>query len=277
MAGQAYAGGILLENYRILQESVFSEVGIVIEDDKSYLFESRLAPVIKQLNLQSIDELCRALKLQGNRQVRQMVGEAMTTNETYFFRDPVQYEAIKNHLLPQLREIHGDRRKLSFWSAAASTGQEAYSLAMMLLEEGFRDWDIQILGTDISPKVVERARTGLFQQIEVNRGLPASLLVKYFRRSGTGWQLSDAVRNMVRFTSIDLRQSMRTLGPFDLVFIRNVMIYFDQPTKMNILQQIHGTLFRGGWLLLGGSENALYADEWFERHVMGNMTYYLAK
>ncbi|MGA2571387.1 MAG: protein-glutamate O-methyltransferase CheR [Terracidiphilus sp.] len=277
MTTQAQATGILLENYRILQESVFTEVGIVVEDDKSYLFESRLAPVIKQLNLCSIDELCRTLNSPGNLHVRQMVGEAMTTNETYFFRDPAQYEAIRKQLLPQLRELRGDRKKLSFWSAASSTGQEAYSLAMLLLEEGFGDWEIQILGTDISRKVVERARTGLFSQIEINRGLPATHLLKHFRRSGAGWQLSEAVCRMVRFETIDLRNSMRTLGPFDLVFCRNVMIYFDQPTKTNIIQQLHGTLFRGGWLLLGGSESALYADTWFERKTLGNMTYYLAR
>lgn len=265
------------ENYRILQASVFEEVGIVLEDNKSYLFESRLAPVIKQLNLRSIDDLCKQLQAPGNRQVRQMVGEAMTTNETYFFRDPAQYEAIKMHLLPRLREEHRDRRKLSFWSSASSTGQEAYSLAIMLLEEGFRDWDIQILGTDISPKVVERARTGLFQQIEVNRGLPANLLVKYFRRSGTGWQLREDVCRMVRFETIDLRQNMRTLGPFDLVFCRNVMIYFDDQTKIHILKEMHGTLFRGGWLLLGGAETAPHADQWFARQTLGNITYYLAR
>lgn len=277
MTTQAQAIEILPENYRILQQSVFTEVGIVLNDDKTYLFQSRLAPVIRELNLHSIDDLCKELRSNSNCQARQMVAEAMTTNETYFFRDPLQYEAIKNQLLPQLRETRGDRKKLSFWSAASSTGQEAYSLAMLLLEQGFGDWDIQILGTDFSPKVLERARSGLFQQIEVNRGLPASLLLKYFRRSGAGWQLSDTITRLVRFEPIDLRQSMRTMGPFDLVFCRNVMIYFDEPTRLRILKQMHGTLFRDGWLLLGGSETAPYANEWFEKRMVGNTTYYLAK
>ena len=277
MSSAVHAAGILPENYRILQESVFSEVGIVLHDDKSYLFESRLAPVVRQLNLASINDLCKALHVESNRHIRQMVGEAMTTNETFFFRDPRQYQAIKNHLLPRLREERSNNKKLSFWSAASSTGQEAYSLAMMLLDEGFGDWSIQILGTDISRKVVERAQSGLFQQIEVNRGLPTNLLVKYFKRSGVNWQLSDAVRRMVQFNTIDLRKSMRTMGPFDLVFCRNVLIYFDQKTKQDILREIRGTLFRGGWLLLGGSETALYADEWFERRTMEDITYYIAK
>ena len=189
----------------------------------------------------------------------------MTTNETYFFRDPAHYDAIRTVLLPRLKEERRDTKKLRFWSAAASTGQEAYSLAMLLLENGLSDWNIQILGTDFSSQVVERARSGKYQQIEVNRGLPAALLVKHFRRSGVDWQLSEPVRRMARFETIDLRKSMRALGPFDLVFCRNVMIYFDAETKKNILKELHGTLFRGGWLLLGGAETAFGVEEWFDK------------
>jgi chemotaxis protein methyltransferase CheR len=201
----------------------------------------------------------------------------MTTNETYFFRDPAHYEAIRTVLLPRLKEERGPIGKLRFWSAASSTGQEAYSLAMLLLEEGFQSWSIQILGTDFSSKVVERAQSAIYQQIEVNRGLPAALLVKHFRRSGMDWQLSEAVRQMARFEMIDLRKSMRTLGPFDLVFCRNVMIYFDNETKRNIMRELHSTLFRGGWLLLGGAETAFGVDEWFDKRTIGNTTVYVAR
>lgn len=277
MNNPEYNSEILPENYRMLQESVFAEVGIVLHDDKSYLFQSRLAPVVQQLNLRSINELCNVMHRPANTEIRRMVAEAMTTNETYFFRDPLQYEAIKKELLPRLAEEQRDRKKMSFWSAASSTGQEAYSLAMLLLEQGYGSWNLQIVGTDASSKIVERARLGLYHQIEVNRGLPASLLVKHFKRSGVNWQLSDAVRNMVQFESGDLRKSMRTRGPFDLVFCRNVLIYFDKETKMQILREIRGTLFRGGWLLLGGSETAINIEEWFERRNIGNMTYYVAK
>jgi chemotaxis protein methyltransferase CheR len=179
--------------------------------------------------------------------------------------------------LPKLKEDHRDSRSLSFWSAAASTGQEAYSLAMLLLEEQLTSWNIKILGTDFSSRVLERARAGLFQQIEVNRGLPASLLVKHFRPAGLDWQLSEAVRRMARFETIDLRKRMGGLGPFDLVFCRNVMIYFDNETKRNIMKEIHGTLFRGGWLLLGGSESIFGLDEWFQRTTVGNLTVYVAR
>ncbi len=265
------------ENYRFLQEHVYSEAGIVLEDDKYYLFESRLAPIVRQLGLSSINDLCELLMASREAEVGRQVVEAMTTNETYFFRDPGHYDAIRTVLLPRLRQERQELRRLRFWSAAASTGQEAYSLAMVLLEEKLADWNIQILGTDFCSKVLERARAGRYQQIEVNRGLPASLLVKHFSRSGMDWQLSEAVRRMVRFESIDLRKSLRVLGPFDLVFCRNVMIYFDAETKRKILKELHGTLFRGGWLLLGGVETAFGVEEWFERQMIGNATVYIAR
>jgi chemotaxis protein methyltransferase CheR len=277
MESRTLSAEILPENYRFLQEQVHSQVGIVLEDNKHYLFESRLAPIVKQHGLGSINDLCVLLRARRDNELAHQVVEAMTTNETYFFRDPAQYEAIRTVLLPRLREERRDTRNLRFWSAASSTGQEAYTLAMLLIESGLQDWNIQVLGTDFSEKVVERARSGIYQQIEVNRGLPAALLVKYFRRSGLEWQLSDAVRRMVRFQMIDLRKSMSTLGPFDLVFCRNVMIYFDNETKRNIMKEIHGTLFRGGWLLLGGAETAFSLEERFERQAVGNVTVYVAR
>ena len=265
------------ENYRFLQEYVYSQVGIVLDEGKQYLFQSRLANIVKQLSLGSINDLCAQLHSTGDSGVGHQIAEAMTTNETYFFRDPAHYEAIRTVLLPKLKEERHTSKSLRFWSAAASTGQEAYSLAMLLLEEQLQGWNMQILGTDFSSKVVARARGGVYQQIEVNRGLPASLLVKHFRRSGMDWQVSDQVRQLARFETIDLRNSMRTLGPFDLVFCRNVMIYFDSQTKLSILKQLHSTLFRGGWLLLGGAETAFGVDEWFERRTVGNATIYVAR
>lgn len=268
---------IALDNYRFLQRHVYTQSGIVLEDDKHYLFESRLAPIVRQHGLTSINDLCALIIATRQPEVGRQVVEAMTTNETYFFRDPAHYDAIRSILLPRLRQERQDTRKLRFWSAASSTGQEAYSLAMTLLEEQFGDWSIQILGTDFSSPIVERARSGIYQQIEVNRGLPAALLVKHFRRSGVEWRLSEELRRMVRFETIDLRNSMRALGPFDLVFCRNVMIYFDAETKAKIMKEIHGTLFRGGWLLLGGAETAFGVDEWFEKRSIGNATVYVAR
>ena len=265
------------DNYKFLQEHVYHHAGIVVEMDKHYLFESRLTPIVRQLGLGSINDLCALLQATRETEIGLQVVEAMTTNETYFFRDPAHYDAIRTVLLPKLKEDRKDTKKLRFWSAASSTGQEAYSLAMLLLGEGLNNWNIHILGTDFSSQAVERARSGKYKQIEVNRGLPAALLVKHFRRSGVDWQLSDAVRAMARFETIDLRKSMRALGPYDLVFCRNVMIYFDAETKKKILKELHGTLFRGGWLLLGGAETAFGVEDLFERRAVGNATIYVAR
>jgi chemotaxis protein methyltransferase CheR len=265
------------KNYEFLLEHVYSHAGIVLEGDKHYLFECRLSPIVRQLGLGSIDDLCSLIQSSRQPEVSHQVVEAMTTNETYFFRDPSHYDAIRTVLLPRLIKERKDTKSLRFWSAASSTGQEAYSLAMLLIEEGLSNWKIQILGTDFSSQALERARSGKYQQIEVNRGLPAALLIKHFRRSGTIWQLDDRVRGMVEFETIDLRKSMRALGPFDLVFCRNVMIYFDAETKLSILKELHGTLFRGGWLLLGGIETAFGIEGHFERMTVGNATVYTAR
>ena len=277
MPNQTPVAGIHSDNYRFLQEHVYSQAGIVLERDKHYLFENRLAPIVRQLGLGSINDLCALLQATRDQRVGRQVVEAMTTNETYFFRDPAHYEAIRTVLLPRLKEERRDTKRLRFWSAAASTGQEAYSLAMLLLGCGLNEWSIQILGTDFSSQVLDRARSGKYQQIEVNRGLPAPHLVRHFRRSGVDWELSETVRRMVRFETIDLRQSMRAMGPFDLVFCRNVMIYFDAPTKKSILNEIHGTLFRGGWLLLGGAETAFGVEDKFERQVVGSAVVFVAR
>jgi chemotaxis protein methyltransferase CheR len=277
MTSQTPIAEIRSENYRFLQQHVYSQAGIVLEDDKHYLFESRLTPIVRQLGLDSINDLCALIQATREPGIGRRVVEAMTTNETYFFRDPAHYEAIRTVLLPRLKEERRDTKKLRFWSAASSTGQEAYSLAMLLLESALSDWNIQILGTDFSSHVLERAQAGKYQQIEVNRGLPAALLVKYFRRSGMDWQVNEPVRRMARFETIDLRKSMRSLGPFDLVFCRNVMIYFDAGTRKEILKELHGTLFRGGWLLLGGAETAFGVEEWFERQTVGSAVVYVAR
>jgi chemotaxis protein methyltransferase CheR len=265
------------EHYRFLQTFIYSQAGIVIGDDKHYLVETRLAPVVRQLGLASINELCATLSSTRETAVARQVVEAMTTNETYFFRDPPHYDALKTKLLPELREQRKATRKLSFWSAAASTGQEIYSLAMLLLEQGLGDWNIQLLGTDFSTQVLDRAREARYLQIEVNRGLPVTMLVKYFLKQGLDWQLKEAVKRMARFEQIDLRMPMRALGPFDAVFCRNVLIYFDTATRKKILREIHSTLFRGGWLLLGSAELPFGLEDLFERQSVGNATVYVAR
>jgi chemotaxis protein methyltransferase CheR len=261
-------------NYRFLQEYIYRESGIVLDQDKSYLIEARLMPIVTRERLGSLNDLCALLRGVNGIAVKQQVVDSMTTNETLFFREIQQYDALRTQVIPRLVEERRNTRRMSFWSAAASTGQEAYSLAMMLLEMGLSDWNIQILGTDISKPVLDRARAGLFHQIEVNRGLPVSLLVKYFTRVGLDWQLKEQVRQMVRFERFDLRQSMRSLGPFDFVFCRNVLIYFDKETKKKIMAEIRGTLFGGGYLLLGGSETTLGLDDVYQRVPEGKTVMY---
>ncbi len=274
-SGPAVAGGITPENYKFLQEYIHRESGIVLEDDKHYLLQARLLPVLKRERLGSLDEICAGLRA-GTRQLRQTVVEAMTTNETLFFRDPTQYDALKSGVLPELMRNREISRRLSIWSAAASSGQEAYSLAMLLLEMGViaQGWSVQILGTDISEQILERARQARFLQIEVNRGLPAPYLVKYFTRAGLEWQLKDPVKSMVKFERFDLRQVPGGLGTFDIIFCRNVLIYFDIPTKKRILSGIRSMLREDGCLLLGGAEAILDLDGNFARKVIGQGTVY---
>lgn len=265
------------DNYRFLQEVVYSGSGIVLEQDKHYLFEARLGSVARSHGLSSVNDLCNLLRATREPCLQQKVVEAMTTNETYFLREPAQYDAVRQVLLPELRSQRAAQRRFACWSAAASTGQEAYSLAMMLLDEAMADWNIQIVGTDLNETVLEKARAARYMQIEVNRGLPASMLVRYFQRIGLDWQLKDDVRRMVRFQQFDLRTPMRSFGPFDVVFCRNVLVYFDASTRRQILQEIHSTLFRGGWLCLGGAESPAGLENLYERRTVGSTVVYVAR
>lgn len=262
-------------SYRFLQNYVYRESGIVLDGDKHYLLEARLTPILQQTRLPSLNDLCVLLDSPAdNALLKRQVVDAMTTNETFFFRDPAQYDVLQSIVIPNLIAQRQDTQRMSFWSAASSSGQEAYSLAMMLLEMGLDGWKIRIQGTDLSSRMVERARAGRYLQIEVNRGLPASYLVKYFTRAGLEWQLKDKVRRMVDFSSFDLRQNMSPLGPFDVVFCRNVLIYFDVEARRKILHEIHGTLFREGYLLLGTSETTLNLTDRFARRLLGQTVLY---
>jgi chemotaxis protein methyltransferase CheR len=265
------------EGFDFLRRHVYAGSGIVVQPEQQYLVEARLGPLARESGLGSLDNLCAALRNTPAAALRDLVVEAMTTNETYFFREPAHYEALRDFVLPELIRARQSARKLSFWSAAASTGQEAYSLAMMLLEMGLHDWNIDIVGTDLSRQVLGRAESGKYSQLEVNRGLPAALLLKYFHRAGLGWELNNNVRRLVRFRPIDLRAGMRAMGPFDVVFCRNVLIYFDLSTKKSILDEIHGTLFRGGLLLLGTAETGLPAGDRYQRKTVGSAVAYVAQ
>jgi chemotaxis protein methyltransferase CheR len=274
------SAGLLPENYRFLQDYIRRESGIVIESEKEYLLDARLSGLARESGLGSLNDLCALLRATAPAPLRRRVVEALTTNETYFFREPAQFEALRNVVLPELRQQRQATHKMSFWSAAASTGQEAYTLAILLHEMGLDGWNIDILATDFSTQVLDRARSGQFSQLEVNRGLPAPLLLKYFRRNGLHWEIKNELKRMVRFEQTDLRTSKRAYGPFDVVFCRNVLIYFDMATKRKILEEVHGTLFRGGFLLLGATETGLPPGEGmdtrFRHRSIGDVTFYEA-
>jgi chemotaxis protein methyltransferase CheR len=262
------------ESYSFLRDYIHRESGILLDDDKHYLLETRLMPVVEQASLQSLVGLCKALRA-PNPPLRKRVVEAMTTHETLFFRDAVPFDALKSDLLPKFLLDHAARRQIRFWSAAASSGQEAYSIAMMLRECGFANWSVEILGTDLSEQVLQRARDARYMQLEVNRGLPMQYLLKYFNREGLEWRLKDEIRKMVRFEQMDLRTIPRSRG-FDFIFCRNVLIYFDIATKKQILERLRNSLNPGGYLVLGSAESTLGLDDVFERVTIGSARFYKA-
>jgi chemotaxis protein methyltransferase CheR len=273
--GSNLSEGISPENYKFLQDYVYRESGIVLEDNKHYLLQARLMPLLKKEGLQTIDDICARLRA-GHPELKRRVVEAMTTNETLFFRDPALFDALRTSIIPALMKQREATRRLSFWSAAASSGQEAYSLAIMLLDMGViaQGWNVRIVGTDLSTQVLDRAREGRYLQIEVNRGLPAQYLVKHFTKTGLEWQLKDNIRSMATFQPFDLRQSPAALGTFDVVFCRNVLIYFDIATKKKILGGLRQVLRDDGCLLLGGAEAILDLDGNYARQVVGQASVY---
>lgn len=263
-------------NYTFLQTYIYRESGIVLDDDKQYLFESRLRPIVIREGLASIDALCDLVATGRSPALATRVIDAMTTNETLFFRDTAIFEVMKTTVLPELIAAAGTR-KLRIWSAASSTGQEAYSLAITLLEARIDPSRVEIIGTDLCEQVVERAATGKYVQFEVGRGMPILLLMKYFTKVGLDWQIKPEVRNMVHFQKLDLRGSFAALGKFDLVLCRNVLIYFDATTKEQIIASIARTILPGGMLVLGCAETLISVDHKYERKVFGHSTFYAVR
>ncbi len=250
--------------------------GLVIGPDKLYLLESRLARILKQEGLRDLDALAERLAAGRGTPLERAVVEAMTTNESFFFRDDKPFAHFRTQALPRLLGARPPGQKLRIWSAAASSGQEAYSLAMILAEcrpqMGGRS--VEIVGTDIAREQLARAQEGLYTQFEVQRGLPMQFLVRYFRKDGANWRLNDAIRAMASFREWNLLADLRGLGQFDVVFCRNVLIYFDQPTKARVLEAIARQMPADGLLYLGGAETVLGITDRFvaspgERGVYG--------
>jgi chemotaxis protein methyltransferase CheR len=236
-------------------------------DDKQYLVESRLHALARSGGYDSVSELIRRLRGSACNDLRDLVVEAMTTNETSFFRDLKPFEALAKIVLPELIARRSAQKTLRVWCAACSTGQEPYSVAITWREHfaGYADWKFEIHGSDLAHGILERARLGCFNQLEVNRGLPAALLLKYFQKRESQWHLKDDVRQMVRFQQINLVGAWPSLPVFDVVFLRNVLIYFDLPTKREVLAKVRQQLSPDGFLFLGGAETTLGVDDAFER------------
>ena len=249
---------------------------IVLDENKSYLIESRLAPIVRDNGMKSIVELVGELRKPFNNELAQQVVEAMTTNETSFFRDLHPFNALKDKVLPELIQKRASKRSLVIWSNACSSGQEPYSIAI-LIRENFPEligWNIKIIATDICNKVLDRARTGVFNQTEVNRGLPMQLLMKHFQRQGTKWVVDENVRKMIDFRILNLVEPWHGIPMADVVFLRNVLIYFDLDTKTQILNQIHQTIQKDGFLFLGGSETTMNLNVSYEREQDGKAVIY---
>lgn len=239
--------------------------GLIITPDKAYLLESRLTPIARKRGLKTVDELIGVMRTSGEDLLRE-VTEAMTTNESFFFRDIKPFDQFKALVLPQLLQTRASKRSIRIWSAACSSGQEAYSLAMILKEESAKlaGWKVEIVGTDISHDVLEKAKAGLYSQFEVQRGLPIQMLVKYFKKNNELWQVDPVLRAMVQFKEYNLLNDLKPLGNFDVVFCRNVLIYFDQPTKTKVLENVSRIMPDDGLLYLGGAETVLGISDKFK-------------
>ena len=266
-------------DFDYVSDMVRTRSAIVLETEKAYLVESRLAPLAKKEGLASITELVAKLRSTPNGDLHSKVIEAMTTNETSFFRDLVPFDVLREQILPEIIARKGTSKRLNMWCGASSSGQEPYSVMFTIYEHfpELKDWVIQYIATDISEEMLEKCRNGKYSQLEVNRGLPASMLTKYFSKKGMGWQVQDDIRRRIDFKPMNLAGPWLTFPPMDLIFIRNVMIYFDIDTKKQILGNIRKILDPSGYLFLGGSETTLNLDNEYERVAVSGTSCYRVK
>ncbi len=253
-------------DYDYLRGLLKERSGLSLSADKQYLVESRLAPVIRKAGVAGLPELIAALKAQPSGALSIQVIEAMTTNESFFFRDKTPFEHFSSVIMPALLKARASRRHIRIWCAAASAGQEPYSLAMCVKEMGAQlaGWRVDILATDLSGEILERAKTGRYSQFEAQRGLPIQMLLKYFSQVGEQWEIQPQLREMVHFRPLNLMQDFAALGQFDVVFCRNVLIYFDQPTKVATFERLARVTAPDGYLLLGAAETVVGLTDLFK-------------
>lgn len=264
------------EDFDFLAGMLKERSGLMLTPDKVYLLESRLTPLARKRGLDTLDALVQKLRARTDQTLVRDVTEAMTTNESFFFRDNTPFDLFKNHVMPAMEKARGTQKRLRIWCAAASTGQEPYSLAILLREQWhkYKDWRIEIVGTDICTQVLEKAKAGEYSQFEVQRGLPIQLLIKYFTQDGDTWRLNDDIRKMVTYRPFNLLDNLTGLGSFDVIYCRNVLIYFDQPTKSGVLDRMSKVLAKDGTLFLGAAETVLGITDAF-RPVRGQRGMYV--
>jgi chemotaxis protein methyltransferase CheR len=245
-------------DYEYLRKLLKERSGLDLSADKQYLVESRLLPLARKASLPGIPELVAKMKGGAEAATAEVV-EAMTTNETFFFRDKIPFDHLRETIIPAMVQARAARRSLRIWCAASSTGQEPYSIAMCLKEASslLSGWRTEIVATDLSQAVLEKSKAGIFSQFEVQRGLPIGLLVKYFTQNGELWQINAEIRGMVQHRQLNLLQDFSHLGVFDIIFCRNVLIYFDQNTKTNIFERLSRMLEPDGVLALGAAESVV--------------------
>jgi chemotaxis protein methyltransferase CheR len=252
-------------DYEYLRKLLKDQSGLDLSADKQYLIESRLVPLSRKAGLDGIPELVQKMKAGSAPLVAQVV-EAMTTNETFFFRDKIPFDHFRQSIMPEILKARAARKSMRIWCAAGSTGQEPYSLAMCLKEmEGqLAGWRVEIIATDLSQEVLEKSRAGLYSQFEVQRGLPIQMLVKYFKQQGEFWQINPDIRAMVQHRQLNLLHDFSPLGTFDVIFCRNVLIYFDQDTKINIFSRLCRITEPDGFLMLGAAETVVGLTDAFK-------------
>lgn len=250
---------MIASQFEYLQQFLKSRSGLVLSNEKQYLVESRLLPVARRHGMASLSELVQAMQRPGGAAIATDVVEAMTTNESFFFRDGTPFQLFRETMLPAMIKARADRRTIRIWCAAASTGQEPYSLAICLKEAAHQlaGMRVEIIATDLSSEVLDKARNGIYSQFEVQRGLPIQMLLKYFTQKGELWQINADLRAMVQWRKLNLLENFSGLGTFDIVFCRNVLIYFDQPTKVDVLQRIARGIAPDGYLVLGAAETVV--------------------
>lgn len=247
------------QDFQFLADLLKSRSGLVLGPEKGYLLESRLTPVARRRGLDDLPQLVRLIRHKPDETLLHEISEAMTINESFFFRDNLPFDILAHHVLPALRTARANSRRLRIWSAACSTGQEPYSIAMILDQQRamWADWTIEIIATDLSSQAIAKAQAGIYSQFEVQRGLPIKNLMTYFTKVGDLWQISPEIRSKVKFRTFNLLQPLTPLGIFDVVFCRNVLIYFDAPTKARVLEAIRRQMPNDGSLFLGAAETVL--------------------